>query len=98
MPEDEFIVVDEFCVHHQVDISFVKALEDAGLIEVTVTEDKTCVHEAQLPQLEKMVRLYYEMNINVEGIETVTYLLARLNEMQLQIRELENRLSIYEAE
>ena len=59
---------------------------------------KPFVEESELPQLEKLVRLYREMDINLEGIETITYLLQRMNEMQRQIVQLTNRLSMYENE
>jgi len=94
----EMIIVHEFCIHHHVDINFIHALKDSGLIEVTVQEEKLVIHENQLPQLEKMVRLYYEMDINLEGIETITYLLSRMNNMQQEIMQLQNRLDLYEKD
>jgi hypothetical protein len=36
------------------------------------------------------------MDINLEGIETITYLLQRMNEMQQQILLLNNKLGMYE--
>ena len=96
MQTDEMILVNEFCMHHQIDISFVQSLQQSGLIEVIQTEEKLCVPRDQLPELEKMVRLYYEMDINMEGIETITYLLNRMNTMQQEIIQLNNRLQQYE--
>ena len=96
MQTDELILVNEFCMHHQIEISFVQSLQQSGLIEVIQTEEKLCVPRDQLPELEKMVRLYYEMDINMEGIETISYLLHRMNHMQEQITQLNNRLQAYE--
>lgn len=96
MQTEEMIIVTEFCIHHNIDLSFINALQESGLIEITQTEEKLYLHESQLPDLEKMVRLYYEMDINLEGIETITYLLSRMNEMQQQIMLLNNRLNVYE--
>jgi hypothetical protein len=45
-----------------------------------------------------MARLYYEMDINVEGIETISYLLERMIALQQQVRDLSNRLNRYEHE
>ena len=95
MQTEEMIVVNEFCIHHNIDISFINSLQQSGLIEITQTEEKLYVHESQLPHLEKMVRLYYEMDINLEGIETITYLLSRMNQMQQEIAQLKNRLDMY---
>ena len=96
MQTEEMIIVNEFCVHHNINISFINALQQSGLLEITQREEKLYLHESQLPHLEKMVRLYYEMDINLEGIESICYLLSRMNEMQQQIMHLNNRLSIYE--
>ncbi|MEO6540613.1 MAG: chaperone modulator CbpM [Ferruginibacter sp.] len=95
MQTEAMIIVNEFCIHHNVELTFVNALKDSGLIEVTRVEEKTYIPETQLPFLEKLVRLY-EMDINLEGIETITYLLSRMNDMQQEILRLNNRLSIYE--
>lgn len=96
MQTDEMILVNEFCMHHQIDISFVQSLQQSGLIEIIQIEKTFCVHRDQLPDLEKMARLYYEMDINMEGIETISYLLNRMNAMQQQIMQLNNRLQQYE--
>jgi chaperone modulatory protein CbpM len=98
MQTEEMIIVNEFCVHHNINISFINALQQSGLIEITQAEEKLYMPENQLPHLEKMVRLYYEMDINLEGIETITYLLSRMNQMQQEIMLLKNRLGIYEED
>ena len=86
----------EFCRHYNIELSFIQSLNDSGLIEITIMEEKLFVPESQLLQLEKMVRLYYEMNINLEGIETIGYLLQRMRDLQQQVNLLTNRLSLYE--
>ena len=96
MQTDDMITAKEFCVHHKVEMSFIQSLKQSGLIEVAQLEEELCVHINQLPQLEQIVRLYYEMDINMEGIETITYLLNRMNEMQQEIVKLNNRLQLYE--
>jgi chaperone modulatory protein CbpM len=96
MQTEEMIIINEFCIHHNIDPRFIDALKDSGLIEVTRTDEKLYMPENQLPQLEKLVRLHYEMDINLEGIETITYLLSRMTEMQQQIMQLNNRLMVYE--
>jgi hypothetical protein len=97
MTTQEMITAKEFCIHHtEVEISFIRSLNESGLIEITQTEEEICVPVHQLPQLEKMVRLYYEMDINLEGLETIDHLLRQMNDMQKEIRRLQNRLQGYE--
>ena len=98
MQTEEMIPADEFCIHHNIELSFIYSLKESGLIEISSVEEKVFVPVSQLNQLERLMRLYYEMDINLEGIETITYLLERMNDMQQQIILLNNRLSIYESE
>ncbi len=97
MQTTEMVIVNEFCMHHHIDMAFINALKDAGLIEVYTTGEQLCVVQEELPRLEKMLRLY-EMDINLEGIETITYLLQRMNELQQKVNALNNRLQLYENE
>jgi chaperone modulatory protein CbpM len=92
-----WIPADEFCIHHNIELSFIYSLKDSGLVEIMSSEEKVFVHADHLKQLEKMVALY-EMDINLEGIETITYLLQRMADMQQQILQLNNRLGMYENE
>jgi hypothetical protein len=98
MQKEEMIIIDEFCIHHNIDIGFINSLQDSGLIKITHNDEKLYLPESQLSELEKMVRLFYELDINLEGIETITYLLTRMNQMQREIIRLNNRLSVYESD
>ena len=73
-------------------------MQQSGLIEITTIKESAFIEADQLQQLEKFVRLYYELDINLEGIETINYLLHRINSMQDEITTLRNRLRIYETE
>ena len=92
------IAVDEFCANHKIEISFISSLQQTGLIEITTIKDAGYIDPNQLLQLEKIIRLYYEFDINLEGIETINYLLKRMNSMQDEIISLRNKLRIYETE
>jgi len=56
------------------------------------------VEKEQLPRLEKFVSFYYDLDINLEGIETITYLLQRIENLQNEIIKLNNRLRFYDAQ
>ena len=90
------IPASEFCIHNNIELSFIQSLNKSGLVEIHIIEEKIFLPANQLQQLEKMVRLYYEMDINMEGIETITYLLQRMSEMQQRVLQLSNKLGLYE--
>jgi hypothetical protein len=96
MQTNYLIAVDEFCANHNIEISFISTLQQNGLIEIKTIEETGFIDQDQLLQLEKIVRLYYELDINLEGIETINYLLQRISSMQDEIRNLRNRIQFYE--
>jgi hypothetical protein len=96
--ETEYMIdIREFCSFHNIEVSFVISLNQSGLIELKKVNDTEFIEPAQLQQLEKFVHLYYELDINLEGIETINYLLERIGSMQEEIRLLNNRLRLYES-
>jgi hypothetical protein len=96
MEIESLIALDEFCAKHEIEISFVDSLQQNGLIEITMIENAWFIDSKQLLQLEKFVRFYYELDINLEGIETISHLLERVNALQDELTMLKNRLGIYE--
>ena len=96
MQTEEMISANEFCTHHSIDLSFIHSLNQSGLIEITSIQEEVFVPVNQLKDIEQMMRMHHEMDINLEGIETITYLLQRINFMQQQIVQLTHRLNIYE--
>jgi chaperone modulatory protein CbpM len=88
----------EFCTNHNIEVSFIRSLHETGLIEITTIEETVYINANQLPELERIVHLYYELDINLEGIETINHLLTRINNMQDEIIALRNRLRLYETE
>lgn len=97
MTKENLISANEFCISHNIEISFIDSLNEEGLIEVTTVDDVEYICQDQLNDLEKIVRLYYDLDINIEGIETVIHLLKRINDLQDEITDLKNRLRLYES-
>jgi hypothetical protein len=43
-----------------------------------------------------MVRLHYDLGINLEGIETIFHLLERIESLQHEMLNLKKKISFYE--
>ncbi len=98
METGHLIAANDFCSSHQIEISFISSLKEFGLIEITTIKETSYIDTRQLQQLEKFLRMHYDLEINLEGIEAITHLLNRVNNMQDEITALKNRLSLYEDE
>jgi chaperone modulatory protein CbpM len=96
MQTENLIAVNEFCNYYNIETSFIISLQKTGLIEITTIEERLFIEEGELQKLEKYARFYYELDINMEGIETITHLLQKINDLQDEIILLRNRLRLYE--
>ena len=91
------ISTEEFCTHYSVDPSFIHSLQDQGLIRIHIKDNLHFVDTEELKEIEKFIRLHFELDINIEGIDAISNLLQKMNEMQEEIILLRNKLSIYEG-
>ena len=96
MESEDMILASEFCIHHNIELSFIYSLHESGLVEITEIQELAFLPVSQLTHLEKLVRLHNEMDINLEGIETISYLLERMSKLQERIILLNNRLNTYD--
>jgi len=96
MSTGHLIVVREFCTAHQIEITFVESLAQQGLITTEIVNEQLAIQDTQLPSLEKMVRLHYDLDINLEGIETIFHLLERVEALQHEMHELKKKMGMYE--
>jgi hypothetical protein len=92
----DFIIADQFCASHHLEISFIHALKDHGMIETIFVDQALCIQAEELPRLEQIVRLHRDLEINLEGIEVISELLHRIEEMQNEITRLKKRLNLFE--
>ncbi|SOD96111.1 chaperone modulator CbpM [Spirosoma fluviale] len=98
MQPNHLIPISEFCVHHHVEIAFVNSLEQQGLVETICVEQLVYVQPDQLPRLEKLVRLHQDLAIHPDDLDVVSDLLERLEGLQDELTQLQNRLVFYERE
>jgi chaperone modulatory protein CbpM len=96
MATTDLIEATVFCTYHEIEYSFISLLEEHGLVSLIIVNEKYFIPTDQLQQLEKMIRLYQDLDINVAGIEVVVNVLQRMEELQQQNLNLKNRLRLYE--
>jgi len=98
MTKEHLIATSDFCVYYNVERTFITSLQEAGLVQITVVNEATYIPETELQKLEKMIHLHHDLEINIAGIEAITHLLDRVEQMQASLRTLKNRLRLYESD
>jgi ubiquinone biosynthesis protein UbiJ len=71
-------------------------LHDFGLVEFTTVKEVQYLRAEDLTELEKMARLHYELDINMEGIDAIKHILQRMDKLQQELNSLKSRLNLYE--
>jgi hypothetical protein len=90
--DKELIIITHYAEQMQIERSFISSLEEYGLIHIHEVENEQFLHSDELPQLEKYARMYYELSINLEGIDAIHHLIERINGLGEEIQKLRNRL------
>jgi hypothetical protein len=98
METEHLIPVEQFCRNYNIEFSFIDTLQEYGLVQVTRVEEIRYIFPEQINELERMMRLHYELDINMEGIDAIAHLLHRVDQLQNELRIMKNRLKLYETE
>ena len=98
MNTDNLIRIEYFCEQYNVEFSFIKQLKESGLINLVVVEESNYLSTEDLKELEKLIRLHYELGINLEGIDVVSNLLKQLEDLQQELTIARNKLKFLSME
>ncbi len=96
MNNKNLIQIKQFCLYHEIEDVFIAKLNNYGLIEIIVLEEDQYLQPEQLPSIEKMIRLHYDLNINLEGIDAIAHLLNKIEVLQKNLIATQNKLRLLE--
>ena len=88
-----YIAITEFCQYHEIEEKVIREFIDFGLIRIHQQENQEVLRRKDIKRVERMLRLAQDLNINLEGIEIILNILARLKKMYKQNQELQEKLS-----
>ncbi len=98
MSVNNLIPVHHFCLYHQVELSFIDSLHEYGLINIIVIKDNKYLIQEDLREIEKMVQFYFELGINLEGIEVISNLLNQNASLQRELEIVLKKLNLFDAD
>lgn len=96
MGTKNLISIQQFCSQYEIPITFINALHEYELIEIVVAKKNNFLKATEIQKIEKMMRMYYDLDINLEGIHVIDNLLEKLEDLQNQVTVLNNKLRLYE--
>lgn len=92
-----FIAITQLSTHYDVEVSFFSSLAEHGIIEIHHIENEQFIDPEKLEVVEKVLRLYNELQINLEGIDVVLNLLNKIEDLQSELILTKNKLRLYEG-
>ena len=93
--DTEYVIVREYCQKCHIDPEFILLLDEGGLIDLNVVNDESYLPVSQLKDVEQYTRMYYDLSINMEGIDAIHHLLERMEEMKREMDSLRKQLTLY---
>jgi len=76
---------------YNIEITFLNALEDSGLIQPEIENEIKYILYDDLPALERFANWHYDMDVNLPGLEIIHRLLGKIEMLQLENRRLLNQ-------
>ncbi|MFB9056099.1 chaperone modulator CbpM [Mariniflexile ostreae] len=96
METKDLIPIKLICKRYNVPVSFINTLQDYQLIKIVVEKNDNYIHLTQIKEVEKIIRLHYDLEINIEGVDAIYNLLKKVDSLKEEINILHNRLRFYE--
>jgi hypothetical protein len=90
------ISLNDYSVQYDIEYKFLLELEESGIIYFHQDGDAKFITEEQLGEMETYIRFYYDLDINIEGIDVIRHLLRRVNTLEQEIRTLRNQLQLHQ--
>ncbi len=90
MDTKQWIRLDVICASYEIESTFLDSLCEFGLVEIVEEENTRFIDPVHLSDLERMIRLHYELGVNMEGLDTIRHLLERIERLQMEVLELKN--------
>ena len=94
--ETGLIIIEEYCKNSRIESSIVSLLINEGLIDVQVANGQMYLYESQLAELDRFANLYYDLSVNVEGIDIIHNLLKKMENMEKELYILRKRLHVHD--
>ena len=96
MSNENFIPIQQLCIHYKVEMTFFRNLHEYGLIEIVTIESSQCIHVDKAADIEKIIRMHEDLDINLAGIDTIFNLLEKIKALNAELISTNNKLKRYE--
>lgn len=98
MTTENYILVQLYCTQTKIEHSFITNLNEYGFISLTTIENESYILEEEIPEVERIRRLHYDLGINLEGIDALNNLMQKIADLEKENRVLKQKLLLFEGD
>lgn len=73
---------------YNIEISFFDSLQEAGLLQTEEEQNTTYLRYEDLDAFERFTTWHYDLEVNLPGLEVLSHLLQKIEELRLENRRL----------
>ncbi len=90
MKTEHLVSLEIFCLHNEIELSFIYRLREFGIVNLFKIADQDYLLKDELADLEKMIRLHNELEINLEGLHAIKGLLEQIAILKIELKNANN--------
>ena len=95
MEIENYFLVKQFCISHDVEIALIESFHEIGFIQILRIKNENYIHLESLSNLEKAIRLNQELAIEINELEIVLGLLDKIENLQEENKVIKAKLESY---
>ena len=95
MKTQDLISIKQLCNYYKIPESFLDTLYDYQLIEIQTFDNDIYIQKTQIRDVEKIMRLHFDLEINIEGVDVIFNLLNQIEVLKMENIQLKNQLKLY---
>jgi len=96
MKNKKLISIQQFCSIYETPTSFLDDLHDYEIIKFKVIDNTKHIKLKDVSTIEKLMRLHFDLDINMEGLDAIIHLTHQINDLQEEINHLRRQINFYE--
>lgn len=79
---------EELVKIYNIEITFFDSLEESGLLQIQQENEVKYLHYEELPAFERYANWYYDLEVNLPGLEVIDHLLNTIEQLREENRRL----------
>lgn len=82
----QYISIEKICTLYNISLDDLEVMEEYDLIQVTYIDNALLIDMDEIAKLERYIRLYFDLGINIQGLAAIDDLLKERTMLKAELR------------